>query len=985
MMRSFFHATACALLMLAALAAGDETQFSMRKWETDEGLPHNGVNGIYQGREGFLWLATQGGLTRFDGLEFVVRRSPLLTNARTSRVVDIIEENSSTLLVGCDVSGLVRMTKDGFSVHPLGEAMGEQRRINSMLSEAPDVFWILRSDRQVWRWDHGKIIHFPQPVGANVAAFGTLARGKDGSIYVARGIGVERFDGKDLVRVPEIEAAGLSGLTICASANGGLWLASADALLKWDGGAPVPVPATVPWSQAPPIAMLEDREGAVWIGSKADGLFRCSGTEIRLIKTSHERIASLHEDREGNLWAGTSGGGLNQIQHARFQVLDKQAGWTPDIEGCVTECPPGKMWFANSGVGLRQVSEGLLLPPPDLANWPGRAIPMYPDPDRNLWVGANAQLLRVTPDLSVPPERVGAEMAGKYHAIYVTPTGTVWGGGENFVLVSVQEGKLTSYGPESGYTGKQAQAICEDTAGYLWVGTEEGDLFRGKDGRFTNVEALPGPDRSGIRALHGDAQGNLWVGTGGAGLLVKRKNAGDFATLTVEQGLPDGVISQIVEDGHGMLWLFTSVGLMKAAKGDLLDCAAGKTGRITVVRYGKEDGLEGFSAAANYQPGAWKAKDGRLWFVSRKGIVIADPREEEAAERTGPRVIIETLLVDGKARAAGDNRIPSVARKLDFDFTAPTFISPEKVRFRYRLAGLEQEWNEGGKLRTASYAQLTPGKYQFEVIACNSDLVWNTRAAVFPFEVVPAWWETWLARTLALMLGAGLLTMAVRYWSHQRLKARLLELEANRRIDMERSRIARDLHDGLGAGLTQIGMMAEELAEDMSDPQEMKTYSTRIAGRARGIARDLDAAVWAVSPKNDTLAALSAYIGQYAIEYFRETPVRCRVELPESIPDAPLSPDARHHLFLMAKEIMNNVLKHSGARNVTLAIRTTAQRFHLEIADDGHGFPADDAATAGRHGLKNIRERVAELGGSVVIHSSSAGTTIAIELPLPKH
>jgi signal transduction histidine kinase len=209
----------------------------------------------------------------------------------------------------------------------------------------------------------------------------------------------------------------------------------------------------------------------------------------------------------------------------------------------------------------------------------------------------------------------------------------------------------------------------------------------------------------------------------------------------------------------------------------------------------------------------------------------------------------------------------------------------------------------------------------------------------------------------------------------------LLELESIGRIDLVRSRIARELLDGLGAGLTQIGMMAEELAEDMSDPEEMKTYSNRIAGRVRGIARDLDAAVWTVSPKNDTLEALSAYIGQYALEYFRQTPVRCRVELPEAIADAPLSPDARHHLFLMAKEIMNNVLKHAGARNVTLAIRAEAGRFHLEIADDGQGFPADDATAAGRHGLKNIRERVQELGGSVAIRSSSAGTKIAIELP----
>ncbi|WP_265594972.1 sensor histidine kinase [Haloferula sp. BvORR071] len=974
-------AAALALLAMAGGRLGaqqvPEENFSIRAWETDEGLPHNGVNGIFQSRDGFLWLATQGGLVRFNGIEFLQRRSELLDNPRASRVADVIEENDDTLLVACDVSGLVRLTKDGFSVHPLSAELGEGRRINAIFSEAPDVFWILRNDRNVWRWDHGKILHIAPPVGANAATFGTFARAKDGTIYVARGLGVERFDGSGLVRVPEIDATGVS---ITSSAEGGLWVASADSLWKWDGGALRLSSSTAPWSSAPPIAMLEDRRGAVWLGSKAHGIFRWAGSGFQQVKISHARIAALHEDREGNIWVGTSGGGLNLIQRARFQILGEQSGWTPEIEGCVAECPPGKVWFASGGAGLRELSGDRLLPPPDLTGWPSRAVPLYPGSDGHLWVGANTQLLRVTPDLSLPPDRVGPVVAGKYHAIHVARDGTVWAGGEDAVLMSVKGPKVTLYGPADGYTGIQAQAICEDASGAIWVGTELGDLFRGVGGHFTKLAEPPGLNGSGIRVLNGDAQGHVWIGTGGAGLMLWQ--GGKFSALTEEQGLPYNVISQMVEDDFGSMWFGTSSALFRADKAELLACAAGKIAQVTPVKYGKDDGLAGFSAAANYQPSSWKAQDGRLFFVSRKGIVIADPKQQRT-DWVGPPVI-EKLTVNGKPWPFAENRIPYHAQKLDFDFNAPTFVSPDKVRFRYRLAGLESEWNDAGNLRSASYAQLSAGSYQFEVQACNRELDWNGETASLKFVVLPAWWETWWARGLAVLLGAGWLIVAVRYWSHRRLKARLLELEATRRVDMERSRIARDLHDGLGAGLTQIGMMAEELAEDMNDPQEMKTYSTRIAGRVRGIARDLDAAVWTVSPKNDTLAALSSYIGQYAIEYFRETPVRCHVDLPEDIPDSHLSPDVRHHLFLMAKEIMNNVLKHSGASHVTLAIRTAGERFHLEIADDGHGFPADDVVAPARHGLKNIRERVAELGGSLGIRSSASGTAIAIELPLPK-
>jgi signal transduction histidine kinase/ligand-binding sensor domain-containing protein len=981
----FFRLHAVLLLSIFCALSGPvkaqefgEVEFATRAWETDEGIPHNGVNGIFQSRDGFLWLATQGGLVRFDGIDFVPRRSPLIINPRTSRVSGVIQENATTLLAACDVSGLVRLGKDGFSLHPMADALGGSRRINAILSEEADTFWVLKPDRQLWRWAKGKVTHFPSPVGASVTAQGSLARTKDGTVYVARGVGLERFDGEGLVRVPEIESR---AITITSSSSGGLWIGSSDSMWKWDGGIPAMVASSAPWSSDPPTAMLEDREGAVWIGSKTQGLFRSAGTEFRSIQLSHSRITALHEDMEGNIWAGTAGGGLNLVQHARFQLLGRSAGWTPHIEGCVCECPPGKFWFANSGVGLRQVSDGRLHPAPGLEGWPTKAIPIFPDLENQLWVASNNQLLRINPDLNQAPERIGPPAPGRFHVIHVASDGTVWAGGEDALLLGIRQGEITSYGSSAGYTGKQAQAIEEDAAGDIWIGTEQGEIFRGRKGIFTKLPPLAGLDGSGIRALHGDAAGNLWIGTGGAGLFVGR--AGKFTAITEEHGMPDSVISQMIEDDFGALWFGTSRALFKATKSELLDCAAGKIPSVTPVKYGKEDGLAGFSAAANYQPSAWKAKDGRLFFVSRKGLVITDPGMQPT-ERQGPQVHIEKLIIDGKPRALDDTRIPSAARKLDFQFTAPTFISPEKVRFRYRLVNFESDWNEGGSQRSASYSRLKPGKYRFEVMACNSDLVWNPKAAILPIEIVPAWWETWWARSLAMIAGAGLLAAAVRYWSHQRLKARLRELEATRRVDLERSRIARDLHDGLGAGLTQIGMMAEELAEDLSDMGEMKTYSGRLATRVRGIARDLDAAVWTVSPKNDTLAALSAYICQYAIEYFRETPVRCRVDLMPGIPDTPLSPDARHHLFLTAKEIMNNVLKHSGAGNVILAMRSSEDRFHLEISDDGCGFPDPDAGPCGRHGLQNIRERVKELGGTVEIGSTSTGTAIVIELPLSK-
>ncbi|MCW1924002.1 histidine kinase [Luteolibacter arcticus] len=967
-----------AILCPAALAqdTGD-MRFATRSWETDEGLPHNSVNAIYQRPDGFLWVATQGGLVRFDGIEFLPRRSPLLKSPRTSRVVELIDENPETLLIACDQSGLVRLTQDGFSVHPLSEKLGNAPRIIALFQEAADVFWVISEGRQVWRWDHGKVQHFPRLEATQILTPGSLAMDRSGTVFLARGSGLERFDGKSLLPVPEIPAR---AVTIAPCSTGGLWVASGDALWRWDSETPAQVAATTPWSSAPPAALLEDGEGAVWIATKSNGLFRCAGTTFQPIPTSHQRMASLCRDAEGNIWAGTTGGGLNLVQPARFQLLDASAGWAPAIEGGVCEGPPGRIWFANSVLGLRRVSDGKIQPPPDLPGWPAKAIAVFPDTMGRLWFGGHNRVGSVSSDLTLPPEWLDLPPLGRVHAIHVTRDGTVWTGGEGKLLASAQEGKVTLYNESHGYTGVQAQAICEDGSGAIWVGTEKGALFRGKDGRFTRQQ-LPGDlEGTGIRALVSDADGTLWVGTGGGGLLIGRD--GRFALLNQEQGLPDEVVSQLLSDDYGALWFGTSRALFKVDKSELLDCADGKIDAVTPVKFGAADGLPGFSASANYQPSSWKTYDGRLFFVSRKGLVIADPARQTRT-RKSPRVHIEKLLVDNKSVALDTARLPSAARKREFIFTAPTFISPEKVRFRYRLDPFESEWNDAGTQRTATYSQLKPGHYRFEVMATNGDLSWRSATATVPLEVVPAWWETWWARMLGLASGTTLLILAVRYWSHQRLQARLLELEATRRVDLERSRIARDLHDGLGASFTQIGMMAEELAEDVSEPEEMKSYSVRLASRVRGIARDLDAAVWTVSPQNDTLAALSSYICQYAIEYFRDSPLRCRVHVAPDIPGQPLSPDARHHLFLTAKEIMNNALKHSGASHLDLDIRVEDGCYRLGFRDDGHGLP-EDAETSGRHGLHNIRERVMELGGSVEIQSSSQGTSITVIVPLSK-
>jgi len=647
-----------------------------------------------------------------------------------------------------------------------------------------------------------------------------------------------------------------------------------------------------------------------------------------------------------------------------------------DIVGGVCEDGKGRLWYGNTNLGLRQVADGRFLPAPPMEAWPRKAMPIHPDAKGKIWVVSNSRLGRLDPDVG-EMEWVTIPALGSLHVVFVDHEGRLWAGGEFGGLLCIEDGaEQRVFGPDDGFDGLQIRSIAEGPGDALWVGTEQGEIFERRGNRFVRHGGADGLRDSAVRCLVADTDGTLWAGTGGGGLAVG--HGGKFKSIGEEQGLPDDVISQLLDDGAGALWFGASRALYRVKKSELLDCAAGKIPRVHPVRFGEGDDLAGFSAAGNYQPAAWRTRTGTLCFVSRKGLVIADPSVAPHDARA-LQVHLDKLLVDGRNQELSALRVPSTARKIEFQFTAPTFTSPEKVRYRYRLAGLDTEWSEPSANRSVSYSPLKPGSYRFEVAACDSNLVWSPLVASLPVEIVPAWWERWWARALATLMGGALLVVAVRYWSHQRLKARLLQLEAGRRLQNERARIARDLHDGLGAGLTQVGMMAEELSEEGGGVDEMKSYSARIAGRVRDLARDLDAAVWSVSPKNDTLAALCGYICQYAIEYFRDTPVRCLVHVAPDIPTVPLSPEDRHHLFLMAREILNNVLKHAGASQVTLTMGPEEGSFVLAFADNGRGFAA--VAAPDRHGLENIRERVTAVKGVLDLKSSDDGTTIRVLLP----
>jgi len=436
-------------------------------------------------------------------------------------------------------------------------------------------------------------------------------------------------------------------------------------------------------------------------------------------------------------------------------------------------------------------------------------------------------------------------------------------------------------------------------------------------------------------------------------------------------------------------------------------CADAQTNLLPFLVFGKGDGLATLAGSSGFTPSGFRAPDGGLWFPTARGIAVINPKSIQTND-VPPYVWIEEVLVDRAqaeiislpAQSAGPNRnrperkveLNPEQRQLDVLFTGVSFSSPERVRFRYRLEGLDTDWADVGTRRFANYSFLPPGEYVFRVTACNSDGLWSQTGDAVAISVLPHVWETWWFKTGLVVTGIAAVGGLFYLESRRRLKRKLERIARERELERERARIAQDIHDDLGASLTRIGMLSESATEDLADPPRAAASLEQIYATARDLTRAMDEIVWAVNPRHDTLDSLTNYIARFAHDFLSAAHIRCRLDAPMSVPDLTVRSEIRHNLFLAFKETLNNVVKHSGASEVRVAIELVASGFNLVVTDNGSGFdsakspgpPAQGRVVSG-YGIAGIRTRLEQIGGSMQITSQpTGGTRVELFVPLPE-
>ncbi len=990
----------------AAAVANVETgepNFTVRTWTTKQGLPENKVTALLQSQDGYLWVGTPDGLACFDGVRF--RRYGVADGLPHAGITVLQEDRRGVLWVGTE-RGLARC-ETGQHASPSFKRTLAGVFVTGLAEDAEGRLWV-GTDKGLYQWTEGQMTRAGENIGLPPQAIQKLYADRSGVIWV--------------------------------------WGSAAKLFQIITSGKAVEVPVNFPLPGAKTIhSLLEDRAGRLWI-STGNGYMLCR-EQGRWKKFNQYQgvpfffVSSLAETRDGTLWAGSYGKGLVYLNDDRFLPAIKEQA--PADENILSLCSDseGGLWVGTASRGLS------CLRPKQIATWADNAglsnsvvAAMVEMPDGRLLAATEGGLYRQNESgFERWFTHTKADIYPRARSVLATHDGNIWWASDRnlFNLKTVQQPVFTNQtlAPQTK-SNLTVTCLLEDRQQHLWAGTYNG-LWRQQSDTFEMVDDLPvtdrvqalvlapdgsmcaGTDKSGvyllapdglrhyttqqglgsdsIRALYYDPAGVLWIGTRNGGLSRLKDNG--ISTYATRDGLASDTISQILEDDAGDLWLGSNRGISRISKQEFDDLAVGRITSLHPLNLNEEDGMLVEECSGGTNPTALKSRAGLLYFSTLKGIVVVDPKRYRSVNAP-PSVVIEEILVNGRnlpANAARSGGISAVSEKpepaeiilppgqnnLDFHYTGLHSSTPESIGFRYQLAGLDREWVDAGTRRFANYAQIPPGHYRFRVMAANREGTWMESGAGLRLFLRPHFYQTWWFQAGLLGVAAFGLTMLVRAIVKRRLQHRLQRLELEQSLENERRRIARDLHDELGARLTSIAHLGELAMRENPSLGDMKLQISFITSRVQQLMGAMNEVVWTINPKNDSLPNIAAFLSDYTERFLAPTGISWRLEGDLNYPNLPVSAQVRHNLLLAAKETLSNAVRHASATMIRMHIHVENGWLHVMISDNGRGFERATPRPGG-NGLANLKSRMELIKGRAEIASQPGlGTMVTLTVPLP--
>ncbi len=1005
--------------------------YSLRRWSATEQLPFSSVEAITQTRDGFLWFAMNGGLGRFDGATLEVFDSRNTAGFPVSYVNSLVEAGDGGLWVGTAGGGLLRFREGRFEHFGAAEGLGNDQ-VKALCLGRDGRLWIGTDGGWVFaRHPDGRFQAYGMAEGLPEPFIAALQEDERGRLvvltfhhgaYLLKG---DRFQAIPVIPKPDTTAS----FAMTRGASGHVWLGGDGIYRLEDEEFRYWQPALALGPERP-VAAWEVGTNELWLGTDKGVIHWKNGSWASYPTggaVSARTVGGFKVDHEGSVWVSTEGGGLIQLRPTPAATLGVSEGLPGNEVTSVLSAQDGSLWVATShgvvrldAAGQRRFTKADGLPDDFIFS-------LQQDESGALWAAPRrGEVVRWDGARFAALPAGGTRLGGTTWCLAKGAGGTLWTGSTRGATQYDKEGRevrvITS---KEGLGNRDVRCIWDNGSGVVWLGTSYG-LARLDAAGITTYTALPGmAPIEVVIALCQDHTGALWIGTLARGLF--RLKDGKFTHYSSAMGLPGGGIDSIAEDEFGNIWLGTGQGLARLTRPEVEAVAAGTLAQVTPLILGRADGLRSEEFTGTIQPTCARDAQGRLWFATIDGLVTVLPSRVFQNEQA-PTVSIKQFALEGADRvtqlrgvalenhqAVGISpaveigsapapagvrrsvfsplglrtvRIPPGQDRLDFQFVGPSFIAPQGVTYRYKLEPFDEDWVEAGTRRAAYYTRVPPGSYVFHVQASNEDGFRKEPGAELALVVEPFWWQQNTVRALGMLvlLSSGGLLYGVRIRQLRRRNEAADEFSRQllRSQDLERARIAGELHDGLGQELqlirnrAQLALRRHSPSEELSrELDSISETAARAIGGVRALSRGLR------PPELDQLGLTQAlrWLGQNVKDAYAG-----KLEFQVDPVDGLLPRLSEVDVYRIAQEALNNAVKHSGASEITFEVSRNGPLFQLSVFDNGHGFSAgeESEATGRGVGLKTMRERAAMLRGELELRSEeSVGTRLTLLVPVP--
>jgi signal transduction histidine kinase/ligand-binding sensor domain-containing protein len=972
LVRSVAFGFACCVgsTSLHAKSAGAPNELSAKtwghqSWSTENGLPQNSVHQILQTSDGYLWIATEGGLSRFDGLTFKTFNQENNKAFTSNDICCLTQDNHRSLWVGT-ADGLLKYSGGQFQRFSVQDGLPSSA-IEAIAVAGDGGPLVLTGDGAA-RWNGKMFVSLLSSDLKFPFALGTA----DGSIFLANSSGIRIFRNAEVLPGPSYPNSLVGRVEgVGALPDGGFWVRTrssisavkADHQRTWTAG------VELPGSRVE--SFLVDSHGNFWIGTNKGlvSIGPSGGAPKVQREIGTSAVLSIFQDREDNLWVGTETAGLHVLRPQKFRTLP-ELGDHAVTAG--TQAVGGAVWVGTNGDGIDRWQSGVV---EHFSTHNGLAsdvvLTVAADRKGGVWIGTadglnhvqNSKVETFTSADGLPDDFV--------RSLLVDDDNSVWIGTRRG-LAHWQDGHFKVWTHADGLPSDLVGALLKSSDEDVWIGTLDG-LSHLHDGVIKTYTTRDGLSGNVITSLLQDASGALWIGTKGNGLTRWANNR--FTSLQ-RADLP-GVVDALLMDARGYLWISSTHGIARVLIADLNACGASPECVLRVNTFGYSDGMPTDETSGIGHPSAWMTSDGMLWFGTRKGVAIVDPNRLSET-LPAPPAVIERFIVDGSDLnpSVEGQEIPPGRSRFDFEYAGLSFAETAKGRYRYVLEGFDKNWTLAGSRRVASYTNLPPGHYRFRVQTADDNGVWSEASASLSFHIQPPFYRrVWFYALVLATIGA---IVALLY----RLRVRRLRSQFDAVLS-ERTRIAREIHDTLAQGFVGVSVQLEVTSQLLAQSQVAAAHQQLDQTRAfvrQGLA-DARRSIWELraTTAQDTLPVqLSRQVERAAQGHFTSS-----VEIGGTY--RVLSSELEREMLRIAQEGLANIVRHAEATHVSVSLRYHSSLVVLSIADDGRGFNSSDDSLldSGHFGLQGMRERAAQIGARLQIESfPGKGTTLIVEVPV---